>query len=1509
MKKKRWSIILLVILFLWPAIVQARYIERGKKEVPSKQPSKEELLHIRNVKPKDYVEGEVLVKFKKVISRHTVNNVASIHGLSVAKRFKTLSKMRGQECVLLKSDTLTTKEIMALLKKDPRVETVSPNYKRRILQIYPNDTYFGELWGLHNTGQTVCEPGTEDADIDAPEAWNINTGSSDIVVANIDTGVDYTHEDLAANMWINPGETPNDGIDNDDNGYTDDVYGIDEVNGDSDPMDDHGHGTHTSGTIAAVGNNNKGITGVNWSAKIMALKFADASGLGLDSDAIECINYVIDMKTNYGVNIVAINASWGGGGDNPLLKDAIEAAGDQGIIFCAAAGNKSADTDLMPHYPSSYNLPNIISATATDQDDNLAEFSNYGLASVDLGAPGVCILSTTLGFSPIPAGIFFDNMESGDGNWETGGTNNYWAITNEKASSPTYAWSDSPYGNYSNNTDSWLAIDHNINLSSYTGNVGLEFMAWLDLEKWYDFLYIEISKDGGANWETLGILTGQINNWDVYGWHIPENYKTANFRFRFHLSTDEMLTYDGVYIDDVGIGEVSGSNIYKYWKGTSMATPHVTGAIALMAAEYPSENIYHRINRILSGVDPTLNGIVSTEGRLNINNSISSLLTFNPFITSISPTTDIKPNVTQVTIEGIEFGATPGTVVFYDKDTETDADIVSWSDTSITVKAPSGIPGRYLRVYSSGGRASNFVDSLSSWAFRNGSNQGRDDAGAAAFNGRIYLFGGYAGGGLNCTDAAEMYDPTANSWTDIANMPMARANLTAAQLNGKLYVIGGYNDYSKQVLNTVEAYNPATDTWDTKTPLPLAMDFMKAVSLNGNIYVTGGEDASGSALNTLYLYDGSSWVPKEPMDEARFEHGAVALNGKIYVFGGYDGDYLSSGEVYDPTTDTWSSIANMPIPLARMGATTDGRYIYAIGGTNSTDIDGWWFDVLRVVLRYDPHTNTWEDLSSTIYNLIIAKLAAPAVFLPTLGIYSVNGLAPGSESTNELEHLAIPLLEYGHTFLDHNWELVNLNNSYQNPVVIMGPPTYNGSDPGVIRVGNVSSNSFEISFQEWSYLDGWHTQEQASYLVIEEGEHELSDGTKTKAGKFSLSGTNDWKAVSFPTAFSQKPILLLTCQTLNGADPMTLRARNLTASGFEVAIQEEERKNDGHIIETIGYLAIEKGSAELHLTQETASNHLFTPLLSQQIKLEEEKSLDTETSHTQETVGALVMGKELFSQIQTFNGGDTVALRKRVPNWSENIEWGVIEGIDHNWMEVPLYKEYTDPVIIAKPVSNRGVDPGVIRLRNVSTNSFELRYQEWKYLDGGHTQEQVFYLVAESGAQQIGSALLPIEAGKINSTYPSWEPVDFSAIFSSPTVFASVETFNGSDPVTTRTNNVSVSGSEMTMQEEERSDGWHTSESIGWIAIEVGQTTIGSRKIKVFSSSANSSTTQINFGTSLSSNPVVVSDISTTNGLDPCFIRFAEVTPTYIKVFLAEEKSLDTETWHTTENISLFVAD
>jgi outer membrane protein assembly factor BamB/subtilisin family serine protease len=263
---------------------------------------------------------------------------------------------------------------------------VEPDYLVQALRT-PNDPAFSHLWGLNNLGQTG---GVGDADIDAPEAWDVTRGSTNVTVAVIDTGIDYAHPDLAANIWTNPGEIPGNGIDDDHNGYVDDVHGWDFINNDRDPTDDHYHGTHCAGTIGAVGDNGIGVVGVSPSVKLMALKFLGLSG-GYTSDAIEAVDYA----TANGARITS--NSWGGGGYSQALKDSIDESAQAGVLFVAAAGNSSCNNDQTSHYPSSYLSPNIVAVAATNHRDELASFSSYGATTVDLAAPGVDIYSSSPG--------------------------------------------------------------------------------------------------------------------------------------------------------------------------------------------------------------------------------------------------------------------------------------------------------------------------------------------------------------------------------------------------------------------------------------------------------------------------------------------------------------------------------------------------------------------------------------------------------------------------------------------------------------------------------------------------------------------------------------------------------------------------------------------------------------------------------------------------------------------------------------------------------------------------------------------------------------------------------------------------------------------------------------------------------------------------------------------------------------------------------------------------------
>lgn len=336
----------------------------------------------------DFHPRELLVKFRPTVDAELAGAMIRAAGASEVRAFRRPRQLASSEVDRWRLVRTESEAARAALHRafaaHPLVERVELNHVVRA-QLTPGDPGFGLLWGLHNTGQSG---GTPDADIDAPETWDLTRGAADVVVAVIDTGVAYTHPDLAANAWINAGEVPGNGVDDDGNGYIDDVYGYDFYNFDADPFDDHGHGTHVAGTIAAVGDNGVGVVGVTWHSRVMALKFLGFDGSGYESGAIDAILYAADMGAR------VMNNSWGGGPYSPALEDAIRAADEAGALFVAAAGNDSTDNDALPFYPAGYALPNVIAVAATDASDALAWFSNYGAVSVDLGAPGDLIYST-----------------------------------------------------------------------------------------------------------------------------------------------------------------------------------------------------------------------------------------------------------------------------------------------------------------------------------------------------------------------------------------------------------------------------------------------------------------------------------------------------------------------------------------------------------------------------------------------------------------------------------------------------------------------------------------------------------------------------------------------------------------------------------------------------------------------------------------------------------------------------------------------------------------------------------------------------------------------------------------------------------------------------------------------------------------------------------------------------------------------------------------------------------
>jgi subtilisin family serine protease len=348
-----------------------------------------------NAKTFPAVPGEYVVKLK------TTTSVMNTMGLEQALGGHVKQVInRDQGLILLQRPVVETRDgAIQTLAHNAMVEYAEPNYIYKVLggaSELPTDSELPRLWGMINTGQNVegdagSFTGKAGVDIDAQRAWQVETGSHDVIVAVIDTGVNYANPELAPNIYTNEAEANGQpGVDDDGNGYIDDVHGYDFSATDADPMDVYGHGTHVSGTIGAAANNGNGVVGVAWNVRILPVRFLGDDGSGTLANAVLSIDYATKMKANIMSN------SWGGGGFSQALMDSITRAKDAGILFVAAAGNSSNDNDSSPSYPAGYQIDNVIAVAAIDPTGALADFSNYGKNTVQLAAPGVDILSYTM---------------------------------------------------------------------------------------------------------------------------------------------------------------------------------------------------------------------------------------------------------------------------------------------------------------------------------------------------------------------------------------------------------------------------------------------------------------------------------------------------------------------------------------------------------------------------------------------------------------------------------------------------------------------------------------------------------------------------------------------------------------------------------------------------------------------------------------------------------------------------------------------------------------------------------------------------------------------------------------------------------------------------------------------------------------------------------------------------------------------------------------------------------
>ncbi len=341
-----------------------------------------------NVLQVESVPGEYIVRLKPNIMEMNRTTLSGSLGAYVK------SYIPSQNIVVVKRAIFeTTLSGVKALALNPLVDIAEPNYIYRANRV-SNDPMMGQLWGLKNLGQkdSSGKVGVAGVDIGVEQAWDITTGSDKVIVAVIDTGVDFNHPDLVENLWTNEAELKGEaGVDDDKNGVIDDIHGFNAITGNGNATDDQGHGSHCAGTIGAKGNDGKGIVGVNWDVKIMAVKFLDANGSGTLENALKAIDYATKMGAK------VMSNSWGGGGFSQTLFDSIKRSNEAGALFIAAAGNESNNNDANPSYPATYDVPNIVSVAAIDNQGAKASFSSYGKRTVHIGAPGVNIYSSTGG--------------------------------------------------------------------------------------------------------------------------------------------------------------------------------------------------------------------------------------------------------------------------------------------------------------------------------------------------------------------------------------------------------------------------------------------------------------------------------------------------------------------------------------------------------------------------------------------------------------------------------------------------------------------------------------------------------------------------------------------------------------------------------------------------------------------------------------------------------------------------------------------------------------------------------------------------------------------------------------------------------------------------------------------------------------------------------------------------------------------------------------------------------
>ena len=605
--------------------------------------------------------------------------------------------------------------------------------------------------------------------------------------------------------------------------------------------------------------------------------------------------------------------------------------------------------------------------------------------------------------------------------------------------------------------------------------------------------------------------------------------------------------------------------------------------------------------------------------------------------------------------------------------------------------------------------------------------------------------------------------------------------------------------------------------------------------------------------------------------------------------------------------------------------------------------------------------------------------------------------------------LEYPPLEYGNLEVNNEWQHVNFQNPFVDPIVIVASFSLNGNDPAVPRIRNITQTGFDIRIQEWNYLDGYHSMETVGYLVMEKGSYELDNGIRIEAGTFQTDKTASFTHVNFNQEFNTPPVVITTVSSANGSDAVTCRIKNATTTGFDFRMQEQEHNTQTHATELISYVAWEPGEgviddvtylvaktdnkitddayevnfpkifnntpvflAEMQTTNGSdPANTRWEYIDSSKVRIliDEEQSKDKETAHASEIVGYMTftpsdkkadldgdgLTNEEELQIYSTNpelfdtDGDGLSDGDEISYWgslwnedsdgdgiinlldsdSDNdgfsdgmevnygydpndpdslleyppLEYGNLE-VNNEWQHVNFQNPFVDPIVIVASFSLNGNDPAVPRIRNITQTGFDIRIQEWNYLDGYHSMETVGYLVMEKGSYELDNGIR-IEAGTFQTDKTaSFTHVNFNQEFNTPpVVITTVSSANGSDAVTCRIKNATTTGFDFRMQEQEHNTQTHATELISYVAWEPGEGVIDDVTYLVAKTDnkITDDAYEVNFPKIFNNTPVFLAEMQTTNGSDPANTRWEYIDSSKVRILIDEEQSKDKETAHASE--------